>query len=109
MIEFCGQPVTVTKEQIQEVLPHDETAYDASQQLTHRGEPVCPVPLSIHEDLGDLLSLEADLDGWHANPLAGGVLDWPSDLLAALRHVRGVKGLLQMKRIEREEKQHGHV
>lgn len=106
-IEVCGVgPVLASKQDLQEILRHDEHAYDDSQKLTSRGRAICPVPLSIDDALSDLLQMEADLDGWHSGPLEGGVLDWPADLVLALRHVRGVKGMLQMKRI-REEEQHG--
>ena len=64
---------------------------------------ICPVPLAFHTDLASVLNMEADMDGWHTAPLAGPTSTWPAHVLAALRHARGIKGLIQMRQLQKPE------
>lgn len=71
--------------------------------VTADGKVICPVPLAFHTNLAAVLNMEADLDAWRTPPLAGPTSRWPSMVLDALRHVRGTKGLIQMRQLQKPE------
>ena len=105
-IQFApGIPgVHLTKEALRHVLPVDDAYLWVAGKIRCDGQRVCPVPLSIHPGAAWALESECDLDAWHIAPLPGPTDDWPADLAALLRHIRGTKGLLQMKRMREQEK-----
>ena len=71
--------------------------------VTIDGKPICPVPLAFHTNLVSVLNMEADMDGWCTAPLAGPTSTWPAPVLAALRHARGIKGLISIRQLQKPE------
>ena len=108
-IQFApGLPaITLTKEALRHVLPLDDAYLWVADRLRSDGKQVCPVPLTIHPGVAWALEAECDLDAWHIQPLPGPTDDWPADVLALLRHIRGTKGILQMKRMKDQSKKGG--
>lgn len=99
-----------------QMLPPIEGAYNALMQRTAmmriNGKRVCPVPLCYTHEVNRVLDMEADMScgegGWGIPAFDGPTRKWPRDVLAILRHVRAVNGLIQQKRIDAEtEKPNG--
>jgi hypothetical protein len=93
----------LTVEELRRLLPDEEPLEYMGRHFHWQGRAICPLPLTIHADLEELLSVQADMECWHLPPLDGPTDDWPGCLLDALRHVRGVIGTLQLKRYQERE------
>lgn len=89
--------VRISREVLLRLLPREEPLEYLHSRVRCYGKEICPVPIAWSPDLAELLSMEADMDAWRLPPLMAASLDWPTLLLGALRHVRGVKGLIQLK------------
>jgi hypothetical protein len=87
--------VVVDRATLREMLPAEESLAYFTSHLHYDNRPICPVPFSYHPDLVEALQLEADLDSWGLRPISAEQDDWPAGLLDTLRHVRGMKGVLQ--------------
>ncbi len=72
------------------------------ERVRSRGKSICPIALAWHPGLAFALNIEADLDAWHVAPFAGASQDWPRELLSLLRHIRSLRGLIQMRNMQRD-------
>ena len=81
------------------MLPDEEPLKYLLERVRANGKSVCPVPLANVEGLGTVLQMEADLDSWKVPPFPGPSREWPLEFLAVLRHIRGMRGVLQMRNI----------
>lgn len=97
-------PLRLTHEGLRALLPEDRPLRYLMEKTASGGRMICPVPLAHHRDLTEALQLEADLDAWHVAPFEGATLDWPAEIADLLRHIRGMKGLIQQRDLERQEK-----
>lgn len=86
------------------MLPLDDAYLWVADRIRSDGRQVCPVPLTIHPGVAWALEVECDMDAWHIPPLPGPTDEWPADVVALLRYIRGTKGLLQMKRMKEQNK-----
>ena len=94
-----AMPLIVDKPTLRAMLPDEEPLRYLRERVRADGKELCPVTLAHAEGLETVLQMEADLDAWHVAPLSGPSTEWPSELLRVLRHLRGLRGVLQMRNI----------
>lgn len=112
-IKGAPGPVLVTKEEFWTYLPADEPVEyvcgNKSAKIDAKvhvgGHMICPISIVMrHPALGEVLQMETDMTGgeggWHAHPFPGPTQSWPWRVLEILRHIRGVKGLIQARMME---------
>jgi hypothetical protein len=115
--EEDGSPATaliMRRSDLYKFLPLDEILAEYLQgdakkgiapKVTCRGKVVCPAPLTWVGGLREVLQWQADLDAWGSQPFDGPTSTWPAGTLDALRHIRGMIGILQARRMDRMDEE----
>ena len=101
-------PVVLKRDDLYKALPQEELldrfqghpAQQIPAAITVHGKRVCPLPLTWVRGLREALQWQTDLDAWRMPPFDGPTGSWPAGTLDLLRHIRGINGLLQSKRME---------
>lgn len=112
-IKGAPGPMLMTKEELYAYLPADEPVLYVCGRKSEKidpkvhvgGQMICPISIVMrHPALGEVLQMETDMTGgeggWHAHPFAGPTSGWPWHVLEILRHIRGIKGLIQARMME---------